>query len=483
MKILNAKSMLVGSLIMLSPMSYAWNPSGDPSFDLVNELNVLEQMGCNLSEYKDRDVLDNLLFNELSETSLYATERLIPEMGVKGLVVTLHPFNKSLLSLEVAAAPVLPPIKVSALLLQEIISNGTKRPLLSAAVVKASATDPCQLTGTVQTWTYGQDGKVIQRAYYSSKLSLIKKFDFYRPVEPLENIFPDFGICTDDLVYPSLSSALAAAHSPKLVKIAIVDSGVDYNHPYLAALISRDPKKLASTQNFGLPDDETSQDSPLGQGPQFFSHGTAVAYAATQMDARFEIIPVKVTSGLGHDRPIYLGIQEAVDKGAQVINLSLNIGNAIEAIKMIDVMTNNPSVLFITSAGNENENLDSIFANRYPAMIDLPNVLTVASVDNQGKLSSFSNYGPRHVELAYYGEQIPLPLNQSGDFPMTGTSFSSPLVAHVAALMKVANPKLSPEQIIQGLEETSDPLTEGGDKLHYGIVNPDQAVAWAELSK
>lgn len=99
------------------------------------------------------------------------------------------------------------------------------------------------------------------------------------------------------------------------------------------------------------------------------------------------------------------------------------------------------NILFVAAAGNEAENNDVI--GSYPATYDLPNVISVAAFDRQGKFASFSNRGLRTVHLGAPGVSIisTLPGNSYGYF--SGTSMASPQVAGVAALVLAAHPEMN----------------------------------------
>lgn len=102
--------------------------------------------------------------------------------------------------------------------------------------------------------------------------------------------------------------------------------------------------------------------------------------------------------------------------------------------------------LFIASAGNDNNDNDGKY-NQYPSGYDLPNVICVGSIDQDGEKSSFSNYGAISVDLFAPGGYIysTLPENKYGS--NSGTSMATPFVTGVAALIYAKYPSLSASEI------------------------------------
>ena len=128
-----------------------------------------------------------------------------------------------------------------------------------------------------------------------------------------------------------------------------------------------------------------------------------------------------------------------------------------------------PDILFITAAGNSNE--DASFIEDIPAGISLPNLMTVGAVDKAGDEASFTSYGPTVVAHAN-GYQVESVIPGGDTLAESGTSMASPQVANLAAKILAVDPKLTPPQVIALIRETADKTSDGRRTL----INPKKAL-------
>jgi subtilisin family serine protease len=128
-----------------------------------------------------------------------------------------------------------------------------------------------------------------------------------------------------------------------------------------------------------------------------------------------------------------------------------------------------PSILFVTAAGNSNE--DASFSEDIPAGIRAPNLIAVGAVDRAGDEASFTSYGPTVVVDAN-GYQVDSVIPGGDRLAESGTSMASPQVANLAAKMLAVNPKLTPPQLIAIIRDTADKTSDG--RRH--LINPKKAV-------
>jgi subtilisin family serine protease len=135
-----------------------------------------------------------------------------------------------------------------------------------------------------------------------------------------------------------------------------------------------------------------------------------------------------------------------------------------------------PQILFITAAGNSNE--DATFAEFAPAGIVLPNLLTVGAVDKAGDEASFTSYGPT-VKVHANGYQVESYLPGGDRVAFSGTSMASPQVANLAGKIFAVNPALTPPQVIEIIVSTADKTADARRTL----VNPKRALETAGQRK
>ena len=112
----------------------------------------------------------------------------------------------------------------------------------------------------------------------------------------------------------------------------------------------------------------------------------------------------------------------------------------------------NPDVLIVMAAGNSKENNDELLPSPQYLSRFFPNAMTVASVNDKGVPSAFSNYGVRSVQIAALGERVVSTMLAGLEAPMDGTSMASPVVAGTAAGIRADFPQLTATDVRRLLE-------------------------------
>ena len=308
---------------------------------------------------------------------------------------------------------------------------------------------------------------------------------------------PDFNTLwgLNNQIYPGIDidveNAWRTTKGDPSVIVAVIDSGIDYNHPELKDNIWLNKKEIP---NNGIDDDKDGYiDDIIGwnfnnnnNNPMDgFNHGTHVAGTIGAIDNKgmsgvapdVTLMPLKIFAndgGLSDSYTIISAITFAHEHGASIVNMSF--GSRGMSQSLYDVMSKYDDMLFVSAAGNNGSDID--FVDFFPACFILPNNISVASIDQNGDLSSFSNYGVTQVDVAAPGREIysTLPNNKLGY--MSGTSMAAPHVSGVAALVKSDNMNLTPAQIKQIILSTEKPLPSlEGKTAVGGLVNAEKALA------
>jgi subtilisin family serine protease/methionine-rich copper-binding protein CopC len=127
---------------------------------------------------------------------------------------------------------------------------------------------------------------------------------------------------------------------------------------------------------------------------------------------------------------------------------------------------NEKEILFIAAAGNADSNND--ITPTYPTNYDFPNVISVAATDPNDELAGFSNFGATTVDLAAPGVQTFSTFPGGAYAPISGTSMATPHVAGTAALLWSFSPELTPAEIKSAILGSVDPLPALADKCTTG---------------
>jgi thermitase len=212
------------------------------------------------------------------------------------------------------------------------------------------------------------------------------------------------------------------------IKVAVIDSGIDLSHPLFAGKLS------ASTEFWDyVGNDATPQDEAGGSG---YGHGTAVAGIVLQVAPRAKILPLRVLrpDGSANTSDVVAAIGRAVNKGANIINLSLGTDGYDQSLLDICTWANNQGVRIVAAAGNSGQKDNVESPARFSFDIDTyTKTIGIGSVNSNDILSSFSAYGNGMYGTAP-GENIysAYPGNKAAKF--TGTSFAAPIYAGAIAL-------------------------------------------------
>jgi subtilisin family serine protease len=274
--------------------------------------------------------------------------------------------------------------------------------------------------------------------------------------------------------------------------VAIIDTGIDYNHPDLAANMWHNPGEIAGNglddDRNGYIDDVYGWDFANNDNDPFdgYNHGThtagtvgavgnnSVGVAGVNWHVKLAALKFLSDSGSGFTSDAVLALQYAVREGIKVSNNSWGGGGYSKAL--YDAINAAKSVghIFVASAGNAGTNIDT--APSYPASYNLDNVISVAATDRVDAKASWSNYGLSSVDLGAPGVNIYSTI-PGGYVAMSGTSMACPHVAGVAALVYGYHPGWTYQQVRNSILNTVRPVSSlSGITVTGGVVDAAAAL-------
>ncbi|MGC9669557.1 S8 family serine peptidase [Planosporangium sp. 12N6] len=284
------------------------------------------------------------------------------------------------------------------------------------------------------------------------------------------------------------------------VVVAVVDTGVQNNHPDLPPLW-HNPNEICGN---GIDDDHNGyvddcegwdfvhNDNTVYDPADSNDHGTHVAGTIAAIPNNGQgtaglapgatIMSVKVSAnGSMWMSDVARGIRYAADNGAKVVNASLGTTpgavprSGVRDLEDAIVYAGSKGVIVVAAAGNDATNTDT--APQWPADLPLDNIVSVGASTAADQVAGFSNYGATSVDLFAPGHYI-ISTVPGGYAAMQGTSMASPHVAAAAALVMSADPGLAPAAVRQRLMDTADPVPAYQGKSITGArLNADRALA------
>ena len=285
-----------------------------------------------------------------------------------------------------------------------------------------------------------------------------------------------------------LESAWDITTGSNEIIVAVIDDGIDINHPDLRdnMMVGYDFVEADNDPSPGLCFDPVSQTETLEQ------HGTQVAgiigatgnnnLGIAGINWQIKIMPLRI--GCYYQSNLETqAVQYAIDHGAHIINASYGGPELLARNKDVIQLLENATqkVLFVTAAGNYHVNNDELPV--YPGNTKLPNVLTVAASDRNNQLTEWAQYGASSVDLTAPGIDLQTTIagnNSLGDYDkVNGSSFSTAVASGVAALVKSHdfNQKLSPSDLKAVLQASVSPIAgQNARNKTSGLINARSAL-------
>ncbi len=283
--------------------------------------------------------------------------------------------------------------------------------------------------------------------------------------------------------------------------VAVVDTGVDYNHEDLRDVMWVNRGEVAGNgvddDNNGYVDDvhgintliRNADGTATGAPMDTHSHGTHVSgtiaakqnngigLAGIAADVRIMAIRTVPNNGDETDKDVVESFLYAAKHGAKLINCSfgkaVNEGGMVVS-ETIQHIGERYGTLVVAAAGNDSwgpfswHDIDVVANRRYPASFDNAHLMVIAASNSGGGLASFSNVGAASVDVAAPGQDVfsTMPGNRYGG--MSGTSMATPTTVGVAAQVLSYFPGLSPLQLKDVMMRSVTPIPAFQGKMVTG---------------
>lgn len=231
------------------------------------------------------------------------------------------------------------------------------------------------------------------------------------------------------------------------VLVAVLDSGID-SHPQFGAVEILD-------LDF----------SGVGASGPGSDHGTSVASIIAGSEGiapNAELLNIRVfnETGQASSYDVALGIVEAVNQGAKIINMSLGVYRDVAAMREAVAYAADNGVLMVAAAGN-----DAINTLPYPAAYD--GVIAVTAVDALGQQAIFPNQSAQ-IDFAAPGVGVLTANTEVGLDAFTGTSAAAPFVSGTLASLMSGKGPLTPQAAVSFLEQHANEAGAPGDDPQFG---------------
>jgi len=275
------------------------------------------------------------------------------------------------------------------------------------------------------------------------------------------------------------------------VTVAVVDSGVQLNHPDLSvAQNTADIPGNSIDDDFdGYVDDTNGWDwvQDDNDPSDVYGHGTHISGTISANENTIGVVGVapqadvisyrvldNYNSGLTSD--VAAAFDLAGRKGYKIVNASLS-SSGFSTVEQ-DVIASHPNTLYVVAASNDSTDNDAV--GRYPCNYTLPNIICVQAIQYGDTLASYSNWGKTTVDIAAPGTSILSTIPGSTYAAWNGTSMATPHVAGVAALLWSYDPSLTVAQVKQLILDNAQPLPGFANlSVTGGLLDADAVLAAA----
>lgn len=295
----------------------------------------------------------------------------------------------------------------------------------------------------------------------------------------------------------SAMQAWATTTGSNEVVVAVLDSGVDYNHEDLANNIWRRPEQVQSfhDEELGVADDIHGYNAIDNSGDPFDQngHGThcagiigaeggnRIGIAGVNWKVKIMALKFMNAGGFGTTKDAIEAINYAIARkksGVNVRIISASWGSTLRSRALEDIIrkANDAGILFVAASGNAS--VDNDRRPHFPSSYKLPNIIGVAALDRNDQLAQFSNFGAKTVHVAAPGKDILSTWLGNEYEEHSGTSMATPVVAGVAALVLSRHPDMKVDELRSLILNSVDKLPNlQGKVTSAGRINAAKALA------
>jgi len=278
------------------------------------------------------------------------------------------------------------------------------------------------------------------------------------------------------------------------VRVAVIDTGVDYRHPDLAANMwvneaEKNGEEGVDDDNNGFVDDIHGYDFANNDGDPLDGHGhgthcsgtigavhnNETGVAGVMNDVTIVAVKFLSDGGSGTTANAIKAIDYATTLDVDIMSNSWGGGGFSEDLKNAIVRASEKGIIFTAAAGNSASDNDS--RPHYPSNYDVENIVSVAAHGSDDTLASFSCYGSTTVHIAAPGQRILSTVKNGGYSSYSGTSMATPHVSGALGLLVAHEGRLPHAEMRERLMQTSEPIrayrrkTISGGRLNaYNLV-------------
>lgn len=268
------------------------------------------------------------------------------------------------------------------------------------------------------------------------------------------------------------------------VIVAVIDTGIKYDHPDLAPNMWVNEAELNGAAGVdddgnGYIDDIHGFNFVNNTGDSMDDHGHGSHCAGTiggkgndgsgvvgvNWDVKLMGVKFLSADGSGSLEGAIKAIAYATKMGAKVLSNSWGGGGFSQELKDVIDASSAAGAVFVAAAGNSSANNDN--NPGYPASYDTPNMIAVSAIDNRGQLASFSSYGKKKVHVGAPGVNV-LSVTTNGFESWSGTSMATPHVSGIAALLMSHETGLTNLQVKERILKTAVPIKGLKNKVATG---------------